>query len=126
MDKPSPAKSSPLCKFTLPSGRACGQPALSGEPVCRHHVRTFRHHAQQVTHEQAMERYVNGLLEMNLFQLLLILRGKLDKIRKTLPRWDQARVTLDIVILQLQQEIAGAQPASGEGSPHPTNFQENA
>lgn len=110
MDQAVPARIAPLCQFPLPDGRICRQPALAGECICRHHMRNFRHGAQQFAHEEAMDRYIDSLREMSLPQLLFTLSLKLSKIRKAIPRWDEARVTLEFVIAELRRIITEEAP----------------
>lgn len=105
MANAAPVKAAPLCQFPLASGKTCRQPALNGECFCRHHMRTFRHVVQQFAHDEAIERYVARLGEMSLLELLLTLSVKLSNIRNTMPRWHQARVTLDFAVLELRRTI---------------------
>jgi hypothetical protein len=87
-----------LCQYDLPNGKLCRQIALKEESVCRHHMRNFRHNMYEVMHAEAMERFEARLNQMDLPELLVTLESKLNRIQKTMPVWDEARVTLRITL----------------------------
>lgn len=92
-----------LCTHDLPTGKLCRQVALKGEQVCRHHMRNFRHGMYEITRQEAAERLEARLNQMNLSELLLTLERKLNRIQKTIPAWDEARITLRIALRQLKE-----------------------
>ena len=92
-----------LCQFDLPSGKTCRQVALKGESVCRHHARHLERNMYEITRGEAMQRLEACLNEMDLHELLLTLESKLNRIQRTIPAYDEARVTLRIAIKHLHR-----------------------
>ena len=99
----SATKSAALCQFDLPSGKTCRQVALKGESVCRHHARHLERNIYEMTHSEAMQHLETRLNQMDLHELLLTLASKLNRIQRTMPAYDEARVTLRIAIKKLQR-----------------------
>lgn len=93
-----------LCQFDLPNGKLCRQVAIKDQYVCRHHILNFRDADQLAAREVAMERLEDRLNQMDLPELLLTLERKLKRIVRTMPVFDEARVTLGIAIEQLHRQ----------------------
>lgn len=92
-----------LCQFDLPSGKLCRQVALKGEQVCRHHARHLERNMYGITRDEAMQRIEARLSEMDLHELLLTLESRLKRIERTMPAFDEARLTLRVTIKQLKR-----------------------
>lgn len=116
------SKAATLCQYQLPTGKACRQIALSGEQLCRHHRRLFRHSEAEACQEKAMERLAGELLALDLPGLLYLLYRKLNSIRTTLRSHHEAQLALAIAFQRLREQLGQTDP---EELPTPINFPEN-
>jgi hypothetical protein len=93
-----------LCQYDLPSGKRCGQIALQGEPLCRHHRRLLYHdHEAASRREERLADLATHLESETLIGMLNILRKNLSGIHRVVRYYPEANTALQAVIERIRQ-----------------------
>lgn len=98
-----------LCRHKLANGRTCRQAALRDEYLCRHHHRLYRVAEEKASEAERENELREILTTLDTCNLLIYLERSLCKVRRTLPAYSHARITMEMVISRLRTQVKQAQ-----------------